>query len=136
METTINLSKTQQLSLEKLRALVGSEQMDLIIAQGPDVIHARLVAFMQYEFDLNWAIIRPFGIRYAFSVCSHTIEEPWDRPLVLSVDTFAGEKRENPWVGQRGGNGHEIINVPIGSTANRCGYLETGWVNQRVDYYV
>ena len=37
METKIKLSEAQGLALEKLRALVGNEQVDLILAQGPDV---------------------------------------------------------------------------------------------------
>ena len=52
METTINLSEAQGLALEKLRALVGNGQVDLILAQGPDVIRARLDAFMQFESTL------------------------------------------------------------------------------------
>ena len=52
METRINLSEAQGLALEKLRALVGNEQVDLILAQGPDVIRARLDAFMQVESTL------------------------------------------------------------------------------------
>ena len=42
MEIKINLSEAQRLALEKLRALVGKERVDLILAQGPDVIRARL----------------------------------------------------------------------------------------------
>uniref|UniRef100_M4B7D5 Uncharacterized protein n=1 Tax=Hyaloperonospora arabidopsidis (strain Emoy2) TaxID=559515 RepID=M4B7D5_HYAAE len=38
--------------MEKLRALVGNEQVDLILAQGPEVIRARLDAFMQFESTL------------------------------------------------------------------------------------
>ena len=49
MQTKNNLSKAKGLALEKLRALVGNEQVDLILAQGPDVICARLDAFMQFE---------------------------------------------------------------------------------------
>ena len=46
METKIYLSNTQQLALKKLRALVGNEQVDIILAQGPDVIRTRFDAFM------------------------------------------------------------------------------------------
>ena len=52
METKITLSEAQGLALEKLRALVESKQVDLILAQGPDVIRARLDAFMQFESTL------------------------------------------------------------------------------------
>ena len=46
METKITVSESQGLALEKLRALVGNEQVDLILAQDPDVIRARLDAFI------------------------------------------------------------------------------------------
>ena len=49
METKINLSDAHGLALKNLRALVGNKQVDLILAQGPDVIRARLDAFMQFE---------------------------------------------------------------------------------------
>ena len=52
METKINVSETQGLALEKLRALVGNEQVSIILAQGPDVIRARLDTFMQFESTL------------------------------------------------------------------------------------
>ena len=52
METKITLSETQGLALEKLRVLVGNEQVSIILAQGLDVIRARLDAFMQFEFTL------------------------------------------------------------------------------------
>ena len=44
METKITLYEAQGLALEKLRTLVGNEQVDLILAQGSDVIRARLDA--------------------------------------------------------------------------------------------
>ena len=53
METKINLSEARGLVLKKHRALVGNEQVDLILAQGPDVIRARLDALMQFESTLN-----------------------------------------------------------------------------------
>ena len=52
METEINLSEAQRLALKKLRALVGNKQVDLILAQCPDVIRARLDALMQFESSL------------------------------------------------------------------------------------
>ena len=36
METVSNLSEAQRLALAKLKALVGEEQVDHILAQGPD----------------------------------------------------------------------------------------------------
>ena len=47
MENVSYLSEAQHLVLEKLTALVGIEQINHIVAQGPEVLHARLVAFMR-----------------------------------------------------------------------------------------
>ena len=52
MQTKNNLSKAKGLALEKLRALVENEQVDLILAQGNDVICAHLDAFMQFKSTL------------------------------------------------------------------------------------
>ena len=52
METKIKLSEAQGLALEKLRALVGNKQVDLILAQGPDLVRARLEALMQFDSAL------------------------------------------------------------------------------------
>ena len=52
METVVNLSDAQQLAIEKFKALVGDEQMDGIIAQGPEVFLSRHEAFMSFESGL------------------------------------------------------------------------------------
>ena len=49
----MTLFEAQGLALEKLIALVGNEQVDLILAQGPDVIRARLDTFIQFDSTLN-----------------------------------------------------------------------------------
>ena len=43
---TISLSEAERLAVEKLRALFGNEQVDIILAKDPDVLRARLAAFM------------------------------------------------------------------------------------------
>uniref|UniRef100_A0AAV1VL61 ADF-H domain-containing protein n=1 Tax=Peronospora matthiolae TaxID=2874970 RepID=A0AAV1VL61_9STRA len=49
METAMNLSEVQQITLEKLTALIEHEQADLIVTQGPDALRARLEAFPNFE---------------------------------------------------------------------------------------
>ena len=39
-------------NIGEIRALVGNEQVDLILAQGPDLIRTHLDAFMQFESTL------------------------------------------------------------------------------------
>uniref|UniRef100_A0AAV1VJR9 Uncharacterized protein n=1 Tax=Peronospora matthiolae TaxID=2874970 RepID=A0AAV1VJR9_9STRA len=48
METAMNLSEAQQITLEKLMALIGHEQVAIIMAQGPDALLARLEAFLNF----------------------------------------------------------------------------------------
>ena len=52
MEDLSYLSEAQRLALDKLTALVGIDQINHIVAQGPEELQARLEAFMRYEATL------------------------------------------------------------------------------------
>ena len=47
-----HLSEAQRLALDKPTALVGIDQIKHIVAQRPEVLHARLEAFIRYEATL------------------------------------------------------------------------------------
>ena len=52
MRSLAHCSEAQCLVLDKLRALIGIEQTDLIVAQGPEVLNTRLKSFMQFVATL------------------------------------------------------------------------------------
>ena len=53
MENLSHPSEAQLLDLDKLSALIGAEQVSLIVVQGPDVRNARLDAFLKIEAKLS-----------------------------------------------------------------------------------
>ena len=88
METTIYLPEVQQLALEKLRELVLNNQTYIILALGPDVMHARIYAFVQFEPTLIGQVHDHLATSMSTRYVSIPEEDLKDRSLVLSVNTF------------------------------------------------
>ena len=68
MEHPGDLSQAQQAALAKLSALLGAEHIDLLISQGPEVLTARINAFMQYEAAIILAGPRPVIVGFAYAL--------------------------------------------------------------------
>ena len=48
MEQSTPLNEVEKVSLDKLNSAVGSEYVEFLAAQGPDILNARVETFMQY----------------------------------------------------------------------------------------
>ena len=92
MEQSTPLTETQKVALDELTAAVDPEYVDLLVAQGPDVLNARFETFMQYKTALLWQVQNQLARAIPTRFVAMPDEEAKPRPLWVDVKHYSGKE--------------------------------------------
>ena len=95
MENFTPLSEAQQVALDKLTASLGPEYVEFLVSQGPDVLHARLEGFLQYEASLIGQVQDQVASAMPTRYVAVPDQEAKPRPLRVDVKCYSGKEGEN-----------------------------------------
>ena len=90
----MTISESQRLALNKLRSLIGVDQIDHIVAQGPEVLNARFEAFMRYKITLIEQVHDHVASAIPNRYILKSKKEPNAQPLILNAKIFEGKEGE------------------------------------------
>ena len=95
MEKPTPLSEAQKVALDKLAASLGPEYVEFLVAQGPDVLNARLEGFLQYEATLLGQVQDQVASAMPTRFGAVPDQEAKPRPLKVDVKSYSGKEGEN-----------------------------------------